>query len=85
MKEMMFLNSALESQVRECKGRVSQARSDRQILLNKLLAHEANEDRETENKILHQMLDKKVLPRNDKNFIVNNHNTPKSGLLDKDL
>ena len=68
IKEMVFLNTALESQAGQYRLRVRQARSDRQILLNKLLAYEASEDKATENKILHTMLSKKNTPGKDKNI-----------------
>lgn len=38
IKEMIFLNAGLEEEVRECRQRVTEARADRQILLNKLLS-----------------------------------------------
>lgn len=76
IKEMVFLNTALESQAGQYSLRVRHARSDRQILLNKLLAHEASEDKATENKILHTMLSKKNTSGKDKNISLSKNTNP---------
>ena len=44
IKEMIFLNAALENELRECKQNVLTSRSDRKILLNKLLSYEKIEN-----------------------------------------
>lgn len=44
IKEMIFLNAALEDEVKECKQNVTRSRADRKILLNKLLSFEKIEN-----------------------------------------
>jgi len=44
IKEIMFLNSALDNQLTDMKLKVSQARSDRVILLNRMVSKEPNKE-----------------------------------------
>lgn len=44
IKEMIFLNAALENEVREIRQSVLTSRADRKILLNKLLSYERVEN-----------------------------------------
>lgn len=69
IKELLFINAALETEVSQTRLRVKRARSDRQILLHKLLEYEAREDKASENKILNGMLAKKVTPKSDKPLV----------------
>jgi hypothetical protein len=68
IREILFLNASLESEINETRLQVKRARSDRQILLHKLLGYEATEDKTTENKTLNTMLPKKT-SKNDKPLV----------------
>ena len=44
IKEMIFLNAALEGELRECRDSVAASRADRKLLLNRLLAFQRTEN-----------------------------------------
>lgn len=59
IKEMIFLNAALQSEVEDNKKKVSQLQEERKFLLNKLLAFQKEVFSDGGTKILQQALSKK--------------------------
>lgn len=58
IKEMVFINSALQGRINEFREKIVTAKNERKFLLNKLLSYEKGHDN-SENKILHGVLSKK--------------------------
>ncbi|XP_074600164.1 uncharacterized protein LOC141854399 [Brevipalpus obovatus] len=60
IKEMVFINSALQGRINEFREKIVTAKNERKFLLNKLVSYERGGGHEnSNNKILHSVLSKK--------------------------
>ncbi len=59
IKQLVFVNNCLQSELNECLEKVSKASEERRFLLNKILSYQKDVSQDMSNRILHSALSKK--------------------------
>lgn len=58
IKECVFINAAIDAEVKDCKRRLETEKVKRKVLLKKLLSHQEESSQDPNHKLLHQTLQK---------------------------